>query len=132
MRTCKYLDDLRAFCFILFFVYLFVYFFSLSFFTNNKSIRGEELENNFFFPPWTHSSWRFFFLNDFHWKCMNINGSKKFQLLTRANRILFFLVLQFVKGICSFFFSFFFLFLFSPFFIQWINTFQRDIELLGT
>lgn len=61
---------------------------------------------------------------------MNINGSKKFQLLTRANRILFFLVLQFVKGICSFFF--FFLFLFSPFFIQWINTFQRDIELLGT
>lgn len=94
--------------FLFYFIFcLFVcLFFSLSFFTNNKSIRGEELENNFFFPPWTHSSWRFFFLNDFHWKCMNINGSKKFQLLTRANRILFFLVLQFVKGICSFFFFF--------------------------
>lgn len=39
--------------FLFYFIFcLFVcLFFSLSFFTNNKSIRGEELENNFFFPP---------------------------------------------------------------------------------
>lgn len=119
MYTCKYLDDLRTFCFILFFVYLFVYFFSFFFFTNDKSIRGEELENDFF--SWTHSSWRFFQWFPLE---MYINGSKKFQLLTHANRILFFLVLQFIKGICSFFFYFFF-----SLFHSIDQHVQRDIEL---
>lgn len=122
MYTCKYLDDLRTFCFILFFVYLFVYFFSFFFFTNDKSIRGEELENDFF--SWTHSSWRFFQWFPLE---MYINGSKKFQLLTHANRILFFLVLQFIKGICSFFFYFFF-----SLFHSIDQHVQRDIELPNT
>lgn len=81
------------------------------------NLSGERNWKTIFF--FLNSQFMTLFFNDFHWKCMNINGSKKFPLLTHANRILFFLVLQFIKGICSFFFISFF-----PFFIQWINTFR--------
>lgn len=93
--------------FLFYFIFcLFVYFFFIFFFSRMINLSGERNWKTIFF--FLNSQFMTLFFNDFHWKCMNINGSKKFPLLTHANRILFFLVLQFIKGICSFFFYFLF------------------------
>lgn len=122
MYTCKYLDDLRTFCFILFFVYLFVYFFSF-FFLRMINLSGERNWKTIFSPELTvHDA----FFNDFHWKCISM-ARKNSNSWRMQIAFFFFLVLQFIKGICSFFFYFFF-----SLFHSIDQHVQRDIELPNT